>query len=248
MDEQGRIHNTPKPPSESSKALPQPEAEPQADNFLTEEQFQQTLEKDRSENPPFFTWIDAYGRLQSQEIPQISIEVEEVAKLQAADHALLPPMRVSGHIRDSGCCVRYQNFFKDNIPEYKSVLFSQPHMSVPFKTRSGDKPVWYFRLAEAASAAVSESRILKLHLRNTDGSEGEAPLAVIALNTQWQPLYFIPQVVTQRYLSTWRSSAYRESLISISDADVSAFIVYFPHTVPASATLQVEWAHGKTSD
>lgn len=251
VDEQGRIHNTPKPPSENSKTSLQSEAELQAGNFLTEEQFQQKLEKDTSDNPPFFTWVDVYGRLQSQEIPQISVEVEDVVRLQAADHVLLPPLRLAASIRDLGCCARYRNFFSEVIAAYKPVLFSKPYISVPFKTRSGDKPAWYFRLAEAASAAVSESRILKLHLRNTDAADNSqqtVTVALVALNSKWQPLYFIPQLITQNYLPTWRSEAYRESLVEVVDADIAAFIIYFPESVPASASLQVEWAHGKTSD
>ncbi len=256
MDEQGRIHNTVKPASETSKPPVTPAAEQQTDDFLTEEEFQKKLAKDKEDNPPFFTWIDAQGRLQSQEIPQLNIEVEELSQLQSADHSLLPPLRVAANIRDSGCCLRYQHIFKDTIPEYKSVLFSQVQLSVPFKTRSGDKAAWYFRLPESSllsserssEKSLPEPRRLTLHLRDNDGLQGPAPVALIALDKQLQPLYFIPQLITQSYLSTWRSSAYQESLINILDADVSAFIIYFPQSAPASVSLQVEWVYGKTSD
>lgn len=245
VDEQGRIHNTAKPPSENAEK-PLPEVQSQEDDFLTEEELQEKLTKEKADNPPFFTWIDAQGRLQSQEIPQVDIEVEELTQLQAADHSLLPPLRVATEIRDAGCCAQYSHLFKEMISEYDSVVFSQPQMSVPFKTRSGGKPAWYFRLTGDNGVA---RRTLKLYLRGTDKpEEGAAPAALIALNKQLQPLYFIPQLITQRYLSTWRSEAYRESLISILDAEVSAFIIYFPESVPSSASLQVEWVHGKTSD
>jgi len=245
VDEQGRIHNSIKPPSEKSEDLPQA-SNAQESDFLTEEEFQEKLAKDNADNPPFYTWIDAQGRLQSQEIPQVNIEVEELTQLQAADHSLLPPLRVAAEIRNAGCCAQYTHLFKETIPEYDSVVFSQPQMSVPFKTRSGDKPAWYFRLTGSNGAA---RRALNLYLRGTDEPEkGAATVALIALNKQLQPLYFIPQLITQSYLSTWRSEAYRESLVSILDTEVSAFIIYFPESVTASASLQVEWMHGKTSD
>ncbi len=245
MDEQGRLHNSIKPPSEKSEDTP-PASTAQESDFLTEEEFQKKLAQDNADNPPFYTWIDAQGRLQSQEILQVNVEAEELAQLQAADHSLLPPLRVAAEIRDVGCCARYDHLFKETIPEYDSVVFSQPQMSIPFKTRSGDKPAWYFQLAGSDGTA---RRALSLYLRGTEKPDGTAAtVAFIALNKQLQPLYFIPQLITQSYLSTWRSEAYRESLVSILDAEVSAFIIYFPESAPASASLQVEWVNGKTSD
>lgn len=244
MDEQGRIHNSIKPPSEKPVASP-PASAAQENDYLTEEELQEKLAKDNADNPPFYTWIDAQGRLQSQEIPQVNIEVDELNQLQVADHSLLPPLRLAAEIRDGGCCARYGYLFKEIIPEYDSVVFSQPQMSVPFKTRSGDKPAWYFRLADNGG---DTQRALSLYLRGTDKPEGTAEVALIALNKQLQPLYFIPQLTSQSYLSTWRSEAYRESLVSILDTEVSAFIIYFPESVPASASLQVEWVNGKASD
>src|SRR5690606_41228448 len=51
----------------------------------------------------------------------------------------------------------------------------------------------------------------------------------------------LPQVERQLTDATWKAVAFYESLISIADPDVQAYILYFPAGAPARANLEVEY-------
>lgn len=243
IDAEGRIHNTLKSESESKKSQKTPQATGQKsssvaeDTYLTEDEFAAEQERLRREQPPFYTWIDAEGRLRYETIPQPSDEAQaaaEDADVQVSDHTLLPDWRVADAVRTSGCCQLYQAYFQERLQAFKPVLFSRADLSAPLLTRNGERPAWYFRLAEQRRGDVDP--VLRLRLRDTD-----APLALIALDADLKPLHFIPQVERQLTEATWKAVAFYESLISIADPDVKAFILYFPAGAPARANLEVEY-------
>ncbi len=242
IDAEGRIHNTLKSESESKNPKKTPQATGQKsssvaeDTYLTEDEFAAVQERVRREQPPFYTWIDAEGRLRYETIPQPSEEAQAAAAddVLVSDHTLLPGWRVSDAVRNSGCCGLYQAYFQEELKPFKPVLFSRVDLSAPLRTQTGERPAWYFRLPEISPDA--EDPVLRLRLRDTD-----APLALIALDAQLQPLHFIPQVERQLTEATWKAVAFYESLISIADKDVQAFILYFPAGAPARANLEVEY-------
>ncbi|UZK03663.1 hypothetical protein [Venatoribacter cucullus] len=243
IDAEGRIHNTLKSDADRKKndrskagENERPSSSSSDDNYLTEDEFAAEQERLQREQPPFYTWIDAEGRLRYETIPQPSEEAQAAAAddVLVSDHTLLPGWRVSDAVRNSGCCGLYQAYFQEELKPFKPVLFSRVDLSAPLRTQTGERPAWYFRLSELSPDA--EDPVLRLRLRDTD-----APLALIALDAQLQPLHFIPQVERQLTDATWKAVAFYESLISIADKDVQAFILYFPAGAPARANLEVEY-------
>lgn len=241
IDAEGRIHNTLKSEAESKKPAQAPRQQKSSsaddDTYLTEDEFAAEQERLQREQPPFYTWIDAEGRLRYETIPQPSEKAQaaaEDADVQVSDHTLLPDWRVAEAVRNSGCCQLYQAYFQERLQAFKPVLFSRSDLSAPLLTRNGERPAWYFRLAEQRRGDVDP--VLRLRLRDTD-----APLALIALDARLKPLHFIPQMERQFTEATWKAVAFYESLISIADPDVHAFILYFPDGAPARANLEVEY-------
>lgn len=251
VDAQGRVHNTAiERTSEVQSSDERPDV-PTTENiqdglridgeqYLTEEQFEEQAERDKQNNPPFFTFIDERGQVRSQEIIDTQIEVEEVVVPATYDHVLAPPFRVTERMSQS-CCSRYQSYFKELVPAEKSVLFSGFLNTVPISTRFGPKKAWYFRLDEP-----SDFRVLELKLRSR-----QLPVDMVSLvlaNASFQALYFVPVLSVIEKEATWSGQASADSLIKIEDDAVSSVIVYFPENAAESASLEVNWWHGKASD
>ena len=242
VDAQGRIHNTPKPASgnESGGGQKSPAVSAKTtgefSEFLPEEDFDAEQKRQREEAPPFFTWIDAEGRLRNEIVPAGDSAAVVAQEISPSDHTLLPPLRVPASVREAGCCGIYRPYFREHLIPYKSVLFSRPELSLPLATRSGDRPAWYWTVPAVLSSASAEGSLLQLRLRGSD-----APMALIALDEQFLPLHFIPSLVVQHTEATWKSVAFQESLIRVPDRDVRAFILYFPEGTHSDANLQVEW-------
>lgn len=249
IDAQGRIHNTPKPTVEKPAAASSTDQVSKAESdhqtvepprpsstYLTEEEFKLEQERQARESPPFFTWIDAEGRLRNEPIPQGSSATETDVQAEDAwyDHTLLPGWRVSAAVRESGCCDSYRGHFRERLQAGKSVLFNRVFLSAPLITREGERPAWYFRID--LDKRTDPESVLRLRLRDTD-----APMALIALDAELKPLHFIPQLQRHRVEATWKAVAFYESLISIADKDVRAFILYFPAGAQDRANLEVEY-------
>lgn len=244
VDEMGRVHNSPLPSSAKPNSAdtniispaktiaPEPVVDPTDEHFLSEEEFEQQLKKDRAERPPFFTWIDEQGQLRSQLIPQVTIELDEGQLSELTDHALLTSYRYPNY-QDVPCCQQFSTRFKTLLKNNKSELFSGPKWVKSFPLKQGAAPAWYFSVPSVS--AEREPR-LSIKLRGT-----EQPLALIALDKEFKLLHVLPTLYSKVYPETWRAVAYQESLISIADPAVAAFILYFPLPVPDTANLEVQW-------
>lgn len=241
VDEYGRVHNTVVNPSakkETSKSTPSSVNEK---DFISEEDYEKQSAKDRSDNPEFYTWVDEQGRIRNQVKPEVVVSVDEDAdQQQITDHTLVQPLRVAVNIQDASCCESYAGYFKKTLAPLKSHVFSKPQFSHSFYTQSGNKAAWFFKLPDFTLSDTEENSssdpVLKLRLRDT-----EQPLAFIALNKNWQPLYFIPTLESQYYPATWRTIAMHETLIGLADDEVKAIILYFPTGVENTANLEVRW-------
>ncbi len=244
VDEFGRVHNTLINPSSKNKSKDESKIESSksspinTEEFLTEEEFERQSKKDRSDSPEFYTWVDEHGRVRNQAVPQVEVTVEKDDEYQpqVTDHTLVLPLRLRSDIQQAGCCQSYSMFFKEPLAAFKSRVFSKPQFSHNFYTQSGNKPAWFFKLSDFKLDNESLEPVLKLRLRDTD-----KPMAFIALNKDWQPLYAIPELKPQYYSATWRTVAMHETLISVADEEVSAVIVYFPQGVENTANLEVLW-------
>ena len=240
VDEFGRVHNTlidPTSKKETKKSASKL-APVDTNEYMTEEDYERQAEKDRSENPSFYTWVDEQGRIHNQAVPQVEVSVDEEVEFQpqVTDHTLVPPLRLRSDVQNASCCQSYAAFFKEPLTAFKSRMFSKPQFSNHFYTRSGNKPAWFFRLPAFKLDEEGTDPVLKLRLRDTD-----KPMAFVALNKAWQPLYAVTKVESKYFPATWRTVAMHETLISIADEDVYAFIVYFPQEVENTANLEVLW-------
>lgn len=243
----GRTHTTPiqsdkKEEADKSTAprsffLPKKAASSAAetDEFLSEEELQQQLDKDRQERPPFFTWTDGQGQLRSQPIPQVDVDVQEFDNTELTDHTLLRSLRMAN--TDSvDCCSQYQAYFKSRLVEGKSIVFNRPQLNQNFPTQRGMAAAWYVQVPKNTKIDANNLPTLSIKVRHT-----EHPLALIALDEHYQPLHFIAKLKSQYFPENWRRVAYTESLISQADAAVAAFIVYFPVSVPDATTVELKW-------
>lgn len=240
VDEFGRVHNTLIDPSskKETKKSASKLAPVDTNEYMTEEDYERQAEKDRSENPGFYTWVDEQGRIHNQAVPQVEVSVDEDVEFQPqiTDHTLVPPLRLHSDVQNASCCQSYASFFKEPLVAFKSRMFSKPQFSNHFYTQSGNKPAWFFQLPTFKLDEEGVDPVLKLRLRDTDKA-----MAFIALNNAWQPLYAITELESKYYSSTWRSVAMHETLITIADEDVHALIVYFPQGVENTANLEALW-------
>lgn len=248
VDSQGRIHNSPLQVSSDEKNTEEDTDKgvvqsADGEEYLTEKALQEKLEEDKKNNPPFYTYVDEQGLVHSQEIVDARIEVEETKKVMVFDHILAPPFRVSEQLAKS-CCKRYKNYFKDNIPEYESVIFSGFLNTVPISTRHGVMPAWYLKLS-----GIAEQRVLTVKLRSlwnhgnrkidTQGQKSVA--SVILMDANYKPLYFIADLKTVFREGSWTGTDYMESLLKIEDKEVARMIIYFSPWVNKSASMEIEW-------
>ena len=259
VDAQGRIHNSlvnresdekwqeagKQTQSESEQPLDTknkvPSLSAEKDEYLTEEQFEKKLEKEKADNPPFFTYVDETGQVRNQTIIDSQIEVEAVGVPVSYDHIYAPPFRVSEKM-SSGCCQRYRSYFKEQVPAEKSVLFSGFLNTVPISTRFGPKKAWYFKLDDP-----SDFRVIQLKLRQAD-SAVNLPVSMILADRQFSALYFTPQLSFVSKEGSWLGQPSKDTMAKIDDQDVVSVIIYFPADAPADASLEVNWWHGKASD
>ncbi|WP_430462465.1 hypothetical protein ACQUQU_06670 [Thalassolituus sp. LLYu03] len=246
MDAEGRIHNSPKPPSVTANEKPagqnaegQPAAselvpELEGEAFPDEQDVQEALEQDKVNRPPFYTWVDEAGIVRNQFIPTVSEAEEQISSVRAFDLILVPPLRVSDEVRESGCCAVYSGFFVKADEELKSFALKGWKNMPPFKTMRGDKPAWYWALKSDNKGA----RSLQLRLRGVSES-----VSLIGLDGQFKPLYFEPVLPMQSISESWSATAYHEALINIDDPDFAGFILYFPQGASEQASVEVQWWH-----
>lgn len=240
VDAEGRIHNSPKPEADHASKPEAVESVQSADvpaiggeAYPSEDQVQKQLEQDKKDHQPFFTWVDERGIVQNQLIPQVSEAEKEVAQADAVDHMLIPPLRVKDAIRDAGCCAGYASFFVSTPEQLKPYSLTGWKKSPAFVTSSGEKRAWYVRFAASDVSGISN---LQLRMRNVN-----TRAAMIVLDKQLKPLYFIPELHIQQHAESWVAEAYAESLVRIDDKSATAFILYFPDGAADTATLELQW-------
>jgi len=242
MDAEGRIHNSPRPEKSKAADIETASAEHNVENlnsedagvYLTEEELNKKLDKDRKDHQPFYTWTDERGIVHNQLIPQVNASVQDESEQIFYDYTFIPPFRVSDAIRKSACCTQFSAAFVELRNTHDTTLLTDIERRLRFPTRKGDSPAFYFRYpTETSPLRLSE---LTLKIRGTD-----VAAALIVVDQQYKPLYFIPELKVQYHPESWKSNAFYETLISVRDNNIGGYILYFLDQVPASTHLEVEW-------
>lgn len=240
----GRVYNVPLKQSQTpatdktaATAESKTESAKSEDVFLSEKALQEKQEQERQEHPPFYTWTDGQGRLRSEPLPFVDPQTRiDDTGLDVTDYTLLASLRMPQRDQIT-CCAQFQGRFKERLIELKSSVFSRPQHTELMPTKEGLKPAWYANAPRYKLDHLSEHYpVLNIKVRGTD-----RPLSMIALDSQYRPLHYLSAMRSQLQPETWRSVAYHESLISIADESVYAFIFYFSEPVATSTTLEVKW-------
>lgn len=237
IDAQGRVVNLPK---ESS-----PESPPGDDTeYLSEQQIEKKIEQYDQENPSFYVWTDAEGRVYTE---TYDAEAEQAAAAEVENDAgaiigwdpiLAPPFRVSEKVTTGPCCGAFAEEFQ-LVPEpFKSVQLFDPVRYRSFPTSTGNHRAWYFEVPEVEGDL---QRFLMLRLRG-------APVSVdlIALNSDYQPLYYSTSIPLDDHPETWHSVGYQEGKILIEDDAVTAFVLYMDMQPAEDMSLEIRWADGQS--
>lgn len=237
VDEQGRVHNSPKaqPASPASSPASAPATTDAPQGFLSEEEFEKQQAKDNAERPAFFTWIDGQGRLESQPIAAPKeVDTQALGNEQITNHQLLPSERLTNLPEPAACCAQYRAQFKPLLA-FKAQSIRNPQLSTPLRTEQGGVPAWYWSVA---NFHLGEQKLPELTLRLW---HSQAPMGLLALDENYLPLYYLERLQVKNHPQTWRSLALQESVIAVADAQVRYFIVFFPEGAKDNAQIELEW-------
>jgi hypothetical protein len=220
VDAQGVMRNTLIAPEKNIKknALTQPAATPRFDpsDYPSEEEYQKKVEEHAKENKPFFTWIDASGRVRSEF--KSDVLVDFVADEIIYDAVFAPPFRVPNYIKQGYCCESYANAFT-TVAEYNgSASYHVNDTVFPFQTQSGNVAAGFFAIPELADKELVLLKAYKL--------PSNSYFEVIALDSTFQPLYLGSKLSGFFVEQTWKDLAYKKVLLEISDPDVKYLIVF----------------------
>lgn len=251
VDAQGRIHNTPIPESQSQKNREKSDpslaneseqskgAKP--DEFLTEEQLDEKIKQEKKEKPPFYTRVDADGRVYNEFIPQV--DVEFASEEPVVTELLAVPFRLDAKYKSSGCCAQYQESFSDsqkiNNADYK---FPIDEASPLFGTKSGAKRSLFLSLAnntnnekaESEESLTPETTLLesasgKRYLIDFSiyKANSDVTLNVVALDSDFAPLYSFADLPSMYVGETWKSFAKSSWSLQLDDSEVDYLIINF---------------------
>jgi len=247
VDAQGRIHNDPIRPDEKGIDKPAPDTINLPDDdteYLTEEGVQKRLEQYDEDNPAFYIWTDAEGRVQTQ---TYDAEAEQNAAAQVVvddeavigwDPILAPPFRVPDEVTKGLCCAMFSGEFQTIDEQFKSLQLFDPVRYRSFPTKTGNHSAWYVDIG-AMPSDWRGRRFLILRLR---GAPVKA--SFIGLNDSLKPLYSKQDIALESHPETWRSVPYQEARVLIEDREVSSFILYLDIKPAEDLSLEVRWADG----
>ncbi|CCU72050.1 hypothetical protein TOL_1626 [Thalassolituus oleivorans MIL-1] len=257
IDAEGRIHNSVVPKdtsadkSSAKKDMPAPVVGgdipklPGDDTqYLSEDELKIQQKQDLEDKPPFYIWIDEAGIVHTEMRPEGLEDEEEAAQsvTESHDHIFAPPFRLDEKVQDGACCNMYEQAFIDALTPFKSRMYPDPDLLMPFALKQGDRPAWYVRIGKAGKK-TSGQRFVVLRVR---GEPVEA--SIIALNSDLKPLYFDNKLGLHEYPENWHSVAYQETRILLEDADVAAMIIYLEGATTKTMSLEVKWADGTSPD
>jgi hypothetical protein len=220
VDAQGVMRNTLIAPAKNaeknSATKPLTAAKFDAADYPSEEQYQKKVEGQAKENKPFYTWIDASGRLRSEF--KADVLVDFVSEEIIYDAVFAPPFRVPDYIKQGDCCESYANAFT-TVAEFNGSASYQVNDTIfPFQTESGNVAAGFFAMPNLADKEIILLKAYKL----PSNSYFEA----IALDSTFQPLYLGSKLNGLFVEQTWKNLAYKKVMLEISDPNIKYLIVF----------------------
>jgi len=211
VDAQGNVHSTPIQSTDESQS-DEARARLNKDAFITEEQSEAERKKHQQDNPAFFTWIDAEGRVRNSVKPEYVVEFESAELV--ADAVFAPPFRLPIEITQGECCEVYAEAF-ETAPETigpKKVDSS----SYFYKTRGASVPAAYIK------PAINDGWMgLKLYQFND-----ESTIDLVLLNKEFKPIHLASGLSPLAVEETWSHHGYHKLILELNDEKVEYIIVF----------------------
>jgi len=209
VDAQGNVHNTPVPTnSEENKSTADSSAQQQG--FLTEDEFNAEAERKKQENPAFYTWTDAEGRVVNSVKPEVLVEFTEQEVV--ADFVFAPPFRLPPVITEGKCCAQYQQAFSGDIQRTQVINKS----SFFYKTLDGEYPAAYLKLKKQPGWFA-----LKLF-----GLDDEKTIELVLLNEAFKPIYLASRLSPLKVDETWSHHGYKKLILELNDAEAQYLVLF----------------------
>ena len=210
VDAQGNVHSTPIESSEKKEVIPPDEAE--GSSFLTEEEFERQRAQDKENNPAFFTWTDAEGRIHNSVKPEYVVEFE--APEVVADSVFAPPFRLPIQITKGECCQQYAQAFSLEAGPVGVVKIDEA--SLLYKTRDKSFPAAYFN-SDIKSGWLG----VKLY-----GMSDGSTIELVLLNKDFEPIYLASDLEPMAVGETWSHHGYHKLILELNDADIEYMILF----------------------
>jgi hypothetical protein len=227
VDAQGVMRNTLIAPAKNAeknspaKPATKPLTAPKFDaaDYPSEEQYQKKVEGQTKENKPFYTWIDASGRLRSEFKPDVLVDF--VSEEIIYDAVFAPPFRVPNYIKQGDCCESYANAFTTVAEFNGSASYQVNDTAFPFQTQSGNVAAGFFAMPKLADKEIVLLKAYQL--------PSMSYFEVIALDSTFQPLYLGSKLSGLFVEQTWKDLAYKKVMLEISDPEIKYLIVFVNH-------------------
>ncbi|MGK0248804.1 MAG: hypothetical protein ACI910_001537 [Oleispira sp.] len=190
-----------------------------ASDYSSEEEYQKKNAEYAEENKPFYTWIDASGRLRSEFKPDLLVDF--IAEEIIYDAVFAPPFRVPNYIKQGYCCKSYANAFTTVAEFNGSASYHVNDTAFPFQTHSGNVAAGFFVIPELADKEIVLLKAYKL--------PSKSYFEVVALDSTFKPLYLGSKLSGTFVEQTWKDLAYKKVMLEISDPDIKYLIVFVKH-------------------
>ena len=181
--------------------------------YKTEEELQQEIKS--GTDKPFYTWTDADGTIRNSAKPDLIVEFSSTEIVY--DAVFAPPFRLPEQVTKGACCIDYKDAFKQKLAVDGVASQKVNSESTPYHTQEGLTPAAYFILGE------SENKIV--FIKSYKLSES-ASFEVIALNSNFQPLYLAGNLSGLFSEQTWKDLAYTKIMIELADPEIAYLIIF----------------------
>lgn len=241
VDAQGVVHSTPiasrsstsTKSSSNSRAnnndILDKQASRSGEEYLTEEKHQEKLKKELAGKKPFFTWTDAQGVIRSEVKPDVLVDF--VAEEIVYDAVFAPPFRLPEHITQGVCCEDYAEAFSAVVKLNGSASYQVERTYFSFKTQTENVAAAYFSLPNLAAKEIVLLKAYKI--------PKETRFEIIALDTDFKPMYLASDVKGIYVEQTWKDLAYKKTILEVSDRNIKYLVVFTKSNNKALASYRV---------
>ncbi len=181
--------------------------------YKTEEELQQEIKS--GTDKPFYTWTDADGTIRNSAKPDLLVEFSSTEIVY--DAVFAPPFRLPEEVTNGTCCIDYKDAFKQKLAVDGIASQKINSESIPYRTQQGFTPAGYFVMASTERDIV----FIKSYKLSKNAS-----FEVVALNSQFQPLYLASKLSGLFAEQTWKDLAYTKIMIELADPEIEYLIVF----------------------